>query len=133
MRNIDDFVRKDINNFCRSANGFKRRKVAALKVHMPVQMIAGSSHADKPIDGFESLMRQGLVIMDSKGRRMGDEDIERSPIVYSTKHQPGVKPKGTHVGFGLRVLVCPIRTILDGSAQAADQKFFVANQLQIQV
>lgn len=72
MCDFDYFIGKDVDNFCYAIDGLERRKVAALKVHMPVQMVARSSNADEKIDGFESLMRQGLVIVNSKGRRMGD-------------------------------------------------------------
>jgi hypothetical protein len=82
MCDFNDFVGKDINDFCLPANSFKWRKIATLKVSMPMKVVAGFCYADEPIDGFESLMRLGILIMNSKGRRMGDEDIEGTPIVH---------------------------------------------------
>lgn len=45
----------------------------------------------------------------------------------------GEHAKGSDVGFRLRVLVCSIGTVSDASAEAADQKPFIAHQLQVQV
>ena len=41
--------------------------------------------------------------------------------------------KCPQVGLGLGVLICPIWAVLDRSAQAADQEFFVADQFQVQI
>lgn len=64
---------------------------------------------------------------------MRDEDIERTPIVDPVEQQAGKHAERPQVGFSLRILVCPIRPVADGSAEAADQKFFESHRLQIQV
>ena len=68
MCDLDYFVGKNVRNFCLTTDRFRRGKVAALKVGVSVKMIAWFGNADKPIDGFESLVRLGVFIMNSKRR-----------------------------------------------------------------
>ena len=82
MCDLKDFVGKDINDLCRSADGFKGRKVAALKVSVPMEVVAGSGHAEEPVDSFEALMRTAALIMNSKRWGMGDQDVEGPSVVH---------------------------------------------------
>lgn len=86
MGNVNDLVRKDIHDFCGAANGFRWGKVVALKVRVSVKVVARFGGMDQPINGFKSLMGWGVLIMNSKGRRMGDEDIEGAAIIYLVEH-----------------------------------------------
>lgn len=81
MSDINDFIGKDIHDLCLTTDGFRRGKVAALKVGVSVKMIARFCNADEPVDGFESLVRLGVFVMNSKWRRVCDEDIERAAVV----------------------------------------------------
>ena len=56
MRNFNDFVGKDVHDLCLSADGFRWRKIAALKVGVTMKMVTWFCQADKPVDGFESLV-----------------------------------------------------------------------------
>ena len=133
MCDFNDFVGKDINDPGRSAGRFRWREVTALKVGVPMEVVAGFCHADEPVDGFESLVRESILIVNSKRRGMRDEDIEGTTIIHFVQHEAGVKLKRPQIGVYLSILIGPVRAILDGSAQAGDQKFFVADQFQVQV
>ena len=82
MGDFNDFVGEDINDLGWSANGFEWRKIATLKVSVSVKVVPGFCDADEPIYSFESLMRQCILIVNSKGRRMGNEDVQGAPIIH---------------------------------------------------
>ena len=98
-----------------------------------MKVIARLCNAEEPVDGFQSLVCLGIVIVDPKGRRVGDENIERASRVEAVPPQPERHTKRSEVRFCLGVLVGPSGVVTDGSAKAADQKFLIPDQLQIQV
>ena len=87
MCDLDHFVGKDFNDLCLPTGGLRGRKVAALKVGMPVKMITWLGNPDEPVDGFEPLMRLRVFIMNSKRRRVRDEYVERTTIVHFVQEQ----------------------------------------------
>ena len=100
---------------------------------MSVEVIARLCHADQPVDGFQPLMGVRIVIMDPKRRGMCNQNIEGAAIVDSVQQEMRQQAKGSGIGFRLCILIGPVRTIVDRSAEAGDQEFFNAHQLQVQV
>lgn len=49
---LDHFVRKDVHDLSLTADRFRGRQVAALKVGVAMKMIARLGEAQKPVDGF---------------------------------------------------------------------------------
>ena len=68
MCDFDYFIRKDVHDFSLAEAGFGWREVAALEVGMTMKMVMWFCHAQEPIDGFESLVRAGVLIMNAEGR-----------------------------------------------------------------
>ena len=64
---------------------------------------------------------------------MCDQDIEGASVINSVQVEARQELKCPLVGFSLGILIHSIGSVADGPAQAADQKFFVANQFQVQV
>ena len=87
MCDLDHFVGKNVHDLCLTVGGFRRRKVAALEMGMPVKMIAWFGNADEPVDGFEALMCLGLFVMNTKWRRVCDEYVEGASIVRFVQEQ----------------------------------------------
>src|SRR5215204_155445 len=112
---------------------FRRRKVAALKVCMPVEVIARLCNLKQPIDGFQPLMSLTLFIMDAKRRRMSNKNIQRASKVHPVQGQPRKQAEGSKERFVLCILVRSVRAVMDGPPKATDQKPFIAYQFQIQV
>ena len=81
MCNFDDFIGENVYNSGLSTDGFWLWKVATLEVGMTMKVIAGFGNTQQPIDGFESLMCQGFLIMDAEGRGVSDENVEGTPIL----------------------------------------------------
>ena len=131
MTHFDCFIRIDVDDLCKPAGGFGRGKISPLEMCVSVKMIARLCDANQPVDGFESLMCLRFLIMNSKGRRVCDENIEGASAIYAVQEKSGKHAKGSKVCFSLRMLVCPIGSVTDGSAETADQKFFIARQLQV--
>lgn len=104
-----------------------------MEMGVSMEMVARSCHTDQPVDGFQSLMRPGVIIMDTKWRRVCDENVEGAPVVDAVQEQVRQEAKGSQVGIGLCILVCSIGAVADASAEAADQKSFKAHQFQVQV
>jgi len=100
---------------------------------MTVQMVARSCDSQEPVDGFEPGVRLCIVIMDTKGRRVCDEDVHVTSVVDAVQEQLGHHFERTEVGVCLSVLIRPIGAVLDASAQSADQECFETNQLQVQI
>lgn len=100
---------------------------------MSVEVIARLCHAQEPVNGFQSLVGWCIIIMDPKGRRVGDENIEGATIIEAVQHQPGKHAEGSQVRFVLGMLVCPVWAIADRPAEASDQKLLEPDHFQVQV
>lgn len=81
MCDLDHFVGEDVDDLCLTTDRFRWGKVAALKVGMPMKMITWFGNADEPVDGFQSLVRLGVFIVNSKRRGVRYEYIEGAPVV----------------------------------------------------
>ncbi len=81
MCDLDYCVGKDVHDLGLTAGSFRGGKVAALKVGMPVKMITWFGNTDEPVDGFESLVRLGVFIVNSKRRGVRNEYIEGAPVI----------------------------------------------------
>ena len=100
---------------------------------MPVEMVARLRHTDEPVNGSQPLVRLGIVIVNAKGRRVRDENIQGAAIVDPVQPQPRNHAKRPEIRFGLRMLVCPVRTVEHRAAETPDQKFPEPDQFQVQV
>ena len=84
---FDDFIRIDIHDLRLTTDGFRGRKITALKMSVSVKVVTRLGNAYQPIDGFESLMGLGLFIVNSKRRRVCNEYIERASVVDLVQHE----------------------------------------------
>ena len=100
---------------------------------MPVEMVARLRHTDEPVNGSQSLVRLGIVIVNAKGRRVRNENVQGAPIVDPVQPQPRKHAERPEIRFGLRMLVCPVRTVEHRAAETPDQKFPKPDQFQVQV
>ena len=66
MCDFEHFVGKDVYDLCLTIDGFRWGKIVALKMGVTMKMIAWFCNADEPVDGFESLVRLGLFVMNTK-------------------------------------------------------------------
>ena len=123
----------NVDNLCAFVCGFGCFQVAAVEVGMPVKVVPRFCHLDQPVDGFESPVCPCIIVMDAIRGRVCDEDIHIAPVVDAVQEQTGDQFVCTKIGFSLRILVCPVRTVLDASAQPADQECFDAHQFSVQV
>ena len=64
---------------------------------------------------------------------MGDENIQRAPILHAIQHQARKHAVCPPKGFVLSILICPIGAVADRTAEAADQKLLMADQLEVQI
>ena len=89
MADFDDLIGKDIDDLRQTVSCFGGGKIAALEMGMPVEMVTRLCHAQEPINGFQPLMRLGIVIVNAKRRRVRDEDIEETTISAAVQQQAG--------------------------------------------
>jgi hypothetical protein len=68
MVDVNDFVGKDVNDLGQPMDSFRRRKVPTLKMSVTVKVVTRFGNVDKPVDGFQSLVSVGILIMDTKRR-----------------------------------------------------------------
>ena len=100
---------------------------------MSMQMITRFGDSQEPVDGFESLMCLCVVVVNAEGRRVGDENIEGTSIVEAVKDEARQQSERAQVGVRLGILIRSVGSILDTSAQAAEQECFDAHDFQVQV
>lgn len=80
MIHLDDLVGKYIDDARPAQRRFGGREISSLKMGVPVKMIARFGDAQKPVDGFQSLMCLRFFIVDSERRRVCDEHVQRAPV-----------------------------------------------------
>jgi hypothetical protein len=100
---------------------------------MPMEMVARLRDTDEPIDGFQSLMGLGIIIVDSKWGRMSDKNIEGATVLDMVQQEAWKHAERSQIRIRLGMLVCSIRAVANGPAKPADQIFFNTDQPQIQV
>jgi len=100
---------------------------------MPMKVVARLCDADQPVDGFQALVRLGIIVVDPKRRGVRDENIEGTPKVHPVQQQAGQHTERPRICVYLGMLVGPVRAIADGPTKAADQKFLEPDQFQVQV
>ncbi len=100
---------------------------------MAMKVITRLCDTDQPINGFQALVGMRILVVDPKGRRMCDENIERASIIHFVQQQTRQQAQRPQIGFTLGILICAVRAIADAPAEAADQEFFIAFYFQIQV
>lgn len=98
-----------------------------------MKVIARLGKAEEPVDCFQSLVGLSVFIMNMKRRRVSDQNIEGTSISRLIQQQAWNHPKSPQIGLALRILICRVGTILDRSAEAADQKTLKAYHVQVQV
>ncbi len=81
MVDFNGFVGEDVNDLGQPMDGFRGGKVPTLKMSVTVKVITRFGDIDKPVDGFQSLMGLGVIVMDMERRRMCDQDIQGTPIL----------------------------------------------------
>ena len=54
---------------------------------MPVKVVTRLRHTEEPVNGFQSLVGLGIIIVDSKGRRVRDENIQGATVVDPVQQQ----------------------------------------------
>ena len=81
MTHFDYFIGEDVDDLCETLSGLRWREVASLEVCVSVKMIARLCGAQEPVDGFQSLMRLCLFIMDPKWRRVCNKNIKGTPVI----------------------------------------------------
>ena len=123
MRDFDGFVGKNVNDFGLTADSFRRRKVAALKVGVTVKMIAGLGCAQEPVDGFESLVMEAVDFKD----RLAKDCCSACPLFQlDLVHQNSPQVAGVVMIESVRKLVGdvgvqrPAESHVDDLAAAAD-------------
>lgn len=122
MTDFKDLVRKYIDDLRQSLRGFIWRKITTLEMRVPMKMVTRLRHAQEPVNGFQSLVCLGIVIVDPIGRGVCDEDIEGTTISASVQQQLGQHAERSEIRVRLGVLIGSIRAVADGAAKAADQK-----------
>src|SRR5690349_1869950 len=100
---------------------------------MTVKAVPRSGDADQPVQGLQPMMRLVLVVMNSVGWRVADQDVECTAEAHAIQHQAGQELKGPQIGLGLRILVLAVRSVTNGPTKATDQEPFMADQLEVQV
>lgn len=133
MAYFDRFVWIHIYDPCEPDRCFRAGEVLFVKMSMSVKNIARLGEAYQPVDGFQPIVCQIRVVMDAKGRRVGDEDVERATVLHAIDEQPGEHGVCPLKSRRLGILVDPVGSILDRPPKTADQKFFVTDDLQVQV
>ncbi len=133
MADINDLVGKHIHNLRFAFRRFRGRQVLAVEVSMSMEVIARLRHAKKPVDRFQSPVRLAIFIVNAKGRRMGNQNIQGASIAVPVQQQARNHAQGSKVRFRLRMLVRSIRSVLNGTAEAADQEILEPGDFQIQV
>ena len=49
---------------------------------MPVEVITRLGHTEQPVNGFQTLVRVGIVVVNPKRWRVRDQNIEGTPIIH---------------------------------------------------
>ena len=62
-------------------------------MRVPVEVVTRLRHADQPVNGFQPLVRLGIVIVDPERRRVRNQNIEGSTIVHAVQQQAGKHPE----------------------------------------
>ena len=130
---LKNFVGKDVNDAGNANSGFRSGEIPPLEMSMPVEQVTRLRHAHQPVDGFQSLVSLGFLVVNSKRRRMRDENIKRASILEAVQQQARQHAKRPQIRIALRILIRPIRAVADRAAKAADQNCFVAHHFQVQV
>jgi len=133
MDDFDDLVREDVDNLRQLMRRLRWGQIAALEMGMPVEVVARFRHTDEPVNGFQSLVRLGLIVVDPERRRMRDQNIEGTTIVDPVQQQTGEHAERSQISIRLGMLVCAVRAVADRPAKTADQKFPEPDQFQVQV
>lgn len=113
LRDVDDLVGIDIDDSRAIDGGLAIGDVLPVKVRMSVKQITRLDGADEPVQGFQPIMSQISIIMDTKWRGMGDENIQGAPITDEVSKQAGHHLKGTLARLHLCVLVGAIGAVAD--------------------
>lgn len=72
-----------------------------MEVGMAVKVITGACHAQKPVDGLQSLVRLAILVMNAERRGVCDQDVERTSVAEPVQQQPRQHPKCPQIGFRL--------------------------------
>lgn len=64
---------------------------------------------------------------------MGDEHIQRAPVLQAVQGKMRQEAEGSQVGFRLRVLVCSVGAVANTAAEPPDEKLPMARQFQVEV
>ena len=133
MADFDNLIWKDVDDLGQTMGSFRGGQILALEMCVTVKMIARFCHTQQPVDGLQSLVRLAVLVMDAERRGMGNEDIERTPVVDAVQQKTGQQAEGPQVRFTLGMLVRSIRAVADRAAQAADQKFLESDHSHVHV
>ena len=133
MAYVNYLVWKYVDNCRHAEGGFGFGKVISVEVCMAVKMVAWFGDPQEQVDGAQSRVCLGVFIVNSMRRGMADEDVQCPPVMDAIEQEAGEQAHYTEPGFALCVLVDSVRPVADGASKAADQKFFVPRQFEVQV
>lgn len=111
LRDVDNLVGIDIDDGRTIDGRLAIGDVLPVKVCMSVKQITRFDGADEPVQGFQPIMSQVSIIMDTKWGGMGDENVQGAPVADKVAEQAGHHLKGTLTRLHLCVLVGAIRAV----------------------
>ena len=113
LRDVDDFIGINIDDGRTIDGRLAIGDVLPVKVCMSVKQITRFDGADEPVQGFQSIMSQISIIMDTKWGGMGDENVQGASVADKVAEQAGHHLKGTLARLHLCVLVGAIGSVAD--------------------
>lgn len=133
MKYVHYLIGVDVNDLCAFEHRFGWIEIAPVKVGMAMEMVTRPGNTQQPVNGFETLMRLRIFVMNAKGRRMSDEDIKGASVTEAVEQEARQHFERPKVSLRLSVLIRSVGSVLNASAQAADQEGFVAYQFLVHV
>jgi hypothetical protein len=103
-----------------------------VEVYVAVDEITRPERAHEPEEGREAAVAGIVLVVDSRGGRVGHEDVEKPAVQDAVEDEPGDEREKATLHLPVRILVESV-VVLKRTGDSRDEKIALANALETDV